>query len=125
MTGLLAIAVCCSLSAPPADAGGVIEGVVVNGSRGQAPVEGAEIVLRADQNGVLVPIAKTTSDDEGRFRFEGIPPGDYRLFCWEDVQIDDWRNPAFLTAVQDRGKTVRVDAGSRLTADALMIPIRD
>ena len=65
------------------------------------------------------------TDTDGRFRFEGVPPGDYRLFCWEDVQTDDWRSPAFLTAVQDRGKPVRVDAGSRLAVDALMIPTRD
>jgi hypothetical protein len=63
--------------------------------------------------------------NDGRFRFDGIAPGDYRLFCWEDVQTDDWLNPTVLAAFQDRGKLVHIDEGARVNLDALMIPIRE
>jgi hypothetical protein len=50
-----------------------IEGVVVNGSQGQAPVAGAEVLLRGGEDGALVPLARTTADANGCFRFVDLP----------------------------------------------------
>jgi hypothetical protein len=70
----------CLLTAQSPEAGVVIEGLVVNGSRGQAPVAGATVVLRAQYQGDLVPVAQATSDHEGRFRFERLKL-DENLVC--------------------------------------------
>lgn len=51
---------------------GVIEGVVINAAD-QTPVAGAEVVLRVKVNGQLQPVAETTADAGGRFRFEKLP----------------------------------------------------
>jgi hypothetical protein len=67
----IAVAVCCWLSAL-ADAGANVEGLVVNGSRGMAPVAGAIVVLRAEHQGTLTPVAQTTADAGGGFRFEQL-----------------------------------------------------
>ena len=48
-----------------------IEGVVVNGTRGGVPVPGAEVILRTPDN--LSPMAKTTTDRQGRFLFTDVP----------------------------------------------------
>jgi hypothetical protein len=53
--------------------GARIEGVVVNGTHGDVPVAGAEVVLRAGTGGSLKPVAETASDPDGRFVFDRIP----------------------------------------------------
>ncbi len=59
---------------------GAIRGVVVNASQGNRPVERAEVVLRARQDGQLVPLATTTTDATGRFAFEHLPVGPDREY---------------------------------------------
>jgi hypothetical protein len=50
-----------------------IEGIVVNGTRGGVPVPAAEVVLRAGEDGALIPVAKTTTDQDGHFVFVDAP----------------------------------------------------
>lgn len=74
---LLAATVACA-AAPaepplPAEGPGVVVGVVVNGSAGDTPVPGAEVVLRMHRAGQFVPWTKTLADEQGRFRFERLP----------------------------------------------------
>jgi hypothetical protein len=56
-------------TAPP----GRIEGVVVNGSRGNEPISGIEVVLRAGRDGPLEAVARTQTDFYGRFVFQDLP----------------------------------------------------
>jgi hypothetical protein len=51
---------------------GEISGTAVNGSAGDVPVAGAEVVLRASQDGAFVPVAVSTTDDLGRFCFKDL-----------------------------------------------------
>jgi hypothetical protein len=51
---------------------GEISGTAVNGTTGGAPLAGAEVILRASQNGAFVPVAETTTDSQGKFRFVGL-----------------------------------------------------
>ncbi len=100
--------------------GGQISGVARNKDGESQP--NVRVVLIPDQQEKSELYRTISTDIEGRFRLDAIPPGDYRLFCWEDIQLDDWRNPAFLTPLLDRGKPVHIDEGSRVTLDTLMIP---
>ncbi len=52
---------------------GVIRGVVVNGSQGDKPLANAKVVLQAGTNGMLESVGETTTDREGKFRFEDVP----------------------------------------------------
>jgi hypothetical protein len=56
-----------------ADQAGRLEGVVVNGTAGGAPLAGVEVVLRAGEEGMLVPVEQTVSDAQGRFAFDDLP----------------------------------------------------
>jgi hypothetical protein len=53
---------------PPGHA--ILEGVVVNGSRGATPVAGAEVVLRAGKDKQFKHLASTTTDQAGSFVFD-------------------------------------------------------
>jgi hypothetical protein len=100
--GCVAFVCCCALTAPYADAVGVVEGTVVNGSRGQTPVSGAKVVLRADHEGTLVPIAETTADNQGKFRFEQIPVS-HNLVCLPGANYEGIHYPG--TRVRIAGPT--------------------
>ncbi len=81
---LLAATVICAAtpgeSALPAEGPGVLVGVVVNGSAGDTPVAGAEVVLRLHRAGQFIPWTKTLADDQGRFRFERLPAAEGCLY---------------------------------------------
>jgi hypothetical protein len=61
------------------------------------------------------------SDASGRIRFEGLAPGDYRIFAWDDVPTDAWEDPDFIGFYEDRGRPVRVSEGSRDSIELKLI----
>jgi hypothetical protein len=69
MIDLLVLAVAGFLAATEPPGTALIQGVVVNGSRGAAPVAGAEVVLRAGRGNQFKHLAGTTTDSNGRFSF--------------------------------------------------------
>ena len=105
-----------------ADDPGNVNGRVLN-SRGE-PVTAATVVLvpegerrvfRADLNRV------TASNESGQFLFENLPPGDYRMFAWENVADRAWQDPGFLRQFLETSKTVRVLENSRQTIEITSI----
>jgi len=62
------------------------------------------------------------SDSAGRYKLQGIPPGNYRAFAWEDVERDAWQDPEFLGLIEGRGTTVQVSEGIQADTDLIVIP---
>lgn len=93
-------------AAAQSQGGAVIEGTVTFAGNGQ-PLHGATVLL--SPGGRLAE-----SDDQGRYRFEGLTPGQYTLL-------------AHVHALADEKKTVAVRAGETATVDfALRIsPLRE
>jgi Carboxypeptidase regulatory-like domain len=54
----------------------------------------------------------TGSDSAGHVHFDGLAPGDYKVFAWDDVPADAWQDPDFMRSYEDRGKPVHVTEGS-------------
>jgi hypothetical protein len=69
----LAILLVISDAALPSPATGIVQGAVVDGSRGGALMEGVDVVLRAGTGGELVPVAQSTTDLYGKFVFSRLP----------------------------------------------------
>jgi len=57
----------------------------------------------------------------GEFRFEKVPPGDYKLFAWTG-DGGPWLEPEYLARYEDRGVPVHIDADKRTVA-AQAIPV--
>ena len=99
-----------------------IDGVVLN--ERQQPAAGAMVVLvpeqkLREQSGAY----KTASSDQnGRFTFKNLDPGDYTLFAWEDVEYGAYMDPNFLKPVEDRGQPVSLQEGGRESVQLNMIP---
>jgi hypothetical protein len=86
----------------------------------QRPTAGAIVVLMPEVERRLqrTDLFKTASTDEtGQFLMEGVPPGDYRVFAWENVAEFAWRDPAFMRDFEERGRPVRMTEGARQTIE--------
>jgi hypothetical protein len=81
------------------------------------------VVLIPDQGrGFRTDIYKiAVTDTGGKFQMLGIPPGNYRLFAWDDVSGNAWMDPEFLRIYENRGSAVVISEGSEqdITLDAI------
>jgi hypothetical protein len=46
------------------------------------------------------------TDKDGKFRMVNLPPGEYALYAWEDVEEGDWMDPGFLKKSEGTAVTV-------------------
>ena len=68
----LLLATTFGVTSPPPAPQGTIRGIVVNASCDGLPVAGSQVYLRVQTGGQLVPVAETTADGQGRFRFDHL-----------------------------------------------------
>jgi hypothetical protein len=57
------------------------------------------------------------SDASGSYRIEGLPPGNYKLFAWEDVEPQMWHDPAYMRVYEDLGRAVTIAEGTSQVVD--------
>jgi len=89
------------------DNGGTLEGVVSSGDR---DVPGFILLI---QGGAEPRFGQ--ADAAGKFRIEGLPPGDYKVSAWDDIANVEYANPAWMQ-LSARSVAVSIQAG--LTAQA-------
>jgi protocatechuate 3,4-dioxygenase beta subunit len=90
----------------------VLDGTVLDENR--KPVNNTPVALvpaAAHRNGLDLYRSAWT-DEFGRFQFESIRPGDYRVFAREDVDANLLRDPDFAERHESTGP-IRVTAGGR------------
>jgi hypothetical protein len=101
---------------------GRIEGVVVN-TRNE-PLSNRTVALLPDvrlrQRSDLYKIVST--DSAGRFRIQGITPGEYRLFAWENVETGAWEDPDFVQAYESAARAIRINEGTAENVQLQVIP---
>src|SRR5688572_20603508 len=103
--------------------GGQVEGRVVN--RGKEPERNVPVVLVPVNRTRRDLYQKKSTDLNGRYRFDGVMPGQYKVFAWEDVLSGAWHDMEFLRTYENRGVTVDVAVGSPATAEVEVIPWSD
>ena len=56
------------------------------------------------------------ADAAGAFAFQGLDPGAYRVYAWQDVESGAWMDPEFLAPFENRGEplTIREDGREEL-----------
>ncbi len=75
------------------EATGKIQGVVLNGSRGNAPIAEADVLLRAGLGDPVESVAETKTDKNGKFAFKEVPL-DPALVFLPGVERDGVHYPA-------------------------------
>ena len=103
--------------------GGRVTGAVVNEKKEAVP--GAQVVLLSDIEGprgrLLTKTA--TADQYGAFTMQGIAPGSYELYAWDDVDPGAWEDPTFIEIFKNEAKSVKVEEGSQLQIEVPVIEI--
>ena len=104
---------------------GSLDGVVMNEVR--QPIAGAYVILFANNPAdrlYRTDMYKVTSTDNlGRFQVQGLGPGDYRVFAWENIERGTWIDSTFLRQQEERGTTVHIDEGKALTVTLPIITL--
>ena len=102
--------------------GGEIDGTVVD-PHGQFAA-GATVVLVPDakHRDHAELFKRSASDSSGHFSFQGISPGEYKLFAWEDVENGAYQDPEFLQPFENQGESVGIREGGRENRQLKLIP---
>jgi hypothetical protein len=100
---------------------GRIDGTVTGDEQA---VPGASVVLVPDGKGRGQPnnYRQATTDLLARFALRNVPPGDYTLFAWEQIDRGAYFDPEFLARYEDRGKAVHVEEGGHVSVKLEVIP---
>jgi hypothetical protein len=73
----------------------------------------AVLVLEQAHRGQMQMYKETTTDQYGHFELRGIPPGDYKLFSWDQVEYGAWQDPEFLKPFEEKGEEVKLQEGDQ------------
>jgi hypothetical protein len=105
--------------------GGTLEGTILDAARD--PFSNATIALLPNilQRQRLDLYKTTSSDKSGKFRIEGIAPGEYRVFAWEGIQQGDWYDAEIMRNYEARGATVEIEEGKMKSVNVTVVPARD
>jgi hypothetical protein len=85
---------------------GAIEGQVETDP--QSSVADVSVVLVPDVRRRTELYRTTTTDVSGRFHLDRVPPGDYKVFAWEEVTDGAWFDAEFLRTNENRGVPIRI-----------------
>lgn len=101
-----------------------IDGRVIDGQK--RPAAGATVgVIPAAMSarGFRMDMYKSTAaDGDGRFQFAGLPPGEYKVFAFEDVDRNALIDQDFMRTFEGLGTTVGVTEGQKGAVEVLVIP---
>ena len=102
--------------------GGKLDGSVMN--ERNEPMPNVKVALVPDfayrKRNDLYRSAVT--DASGKFKIQGIAPGDYRVLAWEDIAEGAWQDPEVLRGVEARGKVVRISENGQTGVEVVAIP---
>jgi hypothetical protein len=101
--------------------GARVQGAVTD--KDNLPVTGVWVVLipdeaRRDQTRLYKRVA---TDQYGHYLLRGSAPGDYKIFCWDEVEDGAWEDPDFLKAFEEGGHKVSVEDADAKTVDVVAI----
>jgi 5-hydroxyisourate hydrolase-like protein (transthyretin family) len=101
--------------------GGQIDGKVENDK--SEPVDRALVTLvppGARRNRTFFKSVRTMPD--GHFTIDGVAPGTYQLFAWDDVEVNAvLYDPDFLRPFETAGQSVQIAEGARQSANLKLI----
>ena len=89
------------------------------------PVASATVVLAPERRRRIDLFRNVTTDQYGRFLIQGIAPGKYRLFAFDDVESGAWRDPDFLAEWEDAAEEIELEEGGREAVELELIQVSD
>lgn len=104
---------------------GIIEGHVKD-AEGKPVARARVTVVPQGDHAVRTDLARFAfTDDDGAFSVKDVPPGDCKVFAWEDVEPGAPDDPAFRKRFERRGVGVVLKPGGKTKADLTVISVAD
>jgi hypothetical protein len=101
--------------------GGQVSGIVAD--ERAAPVPVTQVVLIPDRRDRTDLYKTVVSDDNGRFVFNGVPPGEYKVFSWDAVEANGWFDPDFMERHESKGRAAHVTDQATENVDVKIIAV--
>jgi len=102
--------------------GGRIVGVVRNPQNEIVPSGRVVLVPEPDLRSRRDLFKVATLDQYGRFNIQGIRPGRYKLFAWDDVPFGAYFDSEFRRSYEDQAKAVTVQKNDYIQAEITLTP---
>jgi hypothetical protein len=102
--------------------GAVVDGMAVDAKGGSLANATVVAVPEARLRARTDRYRKTVSDQSGHFTLHGLPPGEYTLLAWENVDGEAYYNAEFLKSYEGQGTVLRVTEGERKSLQLAAIP---
>jgi hypothetical protein len=104
--------------------GAELEGTVRDNSREPAVNVVVVAVPEGDNRNRSDLYKSASTDRSGHFQFRGMPPGDYTVYAWYDVERGAWQNAEFMRTYEGRGRFVRLREGPNDPLELAVISAR-
>jgi hypothetical protein len=91
---------------------GIVQGTVEAPSGGVPTHADVVLVPQAPRRGNVMFYDRTIIDDKGQFKFQGVAPGEYKVFAFEQLEDTAEQNPAFVARYETLGQAVTVNSSS-------------
>jgi large repetitive protein len=105
--------------------GGQVEGVVSDSK--QQPAKAATVVLipEARRQSRLTLFQTTSTDHNGHYSIQGIAPGDYTIYAFEDLPPGAFQDPEFMKPFEKSAQSLSVQEGGHESKQLQQIQVDD
>jgi hypothetical protein len=101
---------------------GALQGIAQN-INGQPIADATVVLVPALQRRKNPDFFKSAmTDQNGAFAIHSIPPGEYSLLAWEDIDPGTWLIPELLREFEGRSQKITIDRGSEASHVVRVIP---
>lgn len=104
-----------------ANDGGEIKGLATDKKGQVAESAVAVLVPDADRRDDETLFREAKTDKSGHFTIRGIIPGKYKIFVWDDIDVGESNDPAFLRTYESQGVSVQIDSNDRKSVDVQIL----
>ena len=101
---------------------GRVAGVVVDAKGNPYPGALAALVPDESRRGRLDLYSAIPTDQSGRFSFNNVAPGNYRIFAWEEIPTGAYQDPDYIRRFEARAKPVVVQQNGSTETEVSVIP---
>lgn len=81
----------------------------------------SDAVVALMPDGAGLPILSVVSAIDGTYDLRGLPPGDYHLFAWSELEGAAYRNSEFMKAYDGKGKALHVEKNVHLSMELTVL----
>lgn len=96
--------------------------VIITNSEGKASSDATVVLVPEPPRRQRFDLYYVAGSPNGRLHLDGIAPGDYKVFAWDDVPGDAWQDADFMRAYEDRGKPAHITEGGSANVELRLIP---